>query len=154
MDIFRHGKSYLLFVVLHFFAFVLGLTVIGLYAQDIQRAREAGRYSDPKWVFAVVVGALSAATSLVYFVPFVLRFAVVPIWNTILFVLWIAVFGVFGAMYIHEDPEGDGGIKRMKDAVWIDLANAVVWLILALAAFVYWWGHRERHSHFTGRARV
>ncbi|EJT79811.1 hypothetical protein GGTG_04894 [Gaeumannomyces tritici R3-111a-1] len=154
MDIFRHGKSYILFLILHFFAFVLSLTVIGLYAQDIQRAREAGKHSDPKWVFAVVVGALSAVTALIYFVPFVLRFAVVPIWNTILFVLWIAVFGVFGAMYIHEDPEGDGGIKRMKDAVWIDLANAVMWLILALTAFVYWWGHRERHSRFTGRAKV
>ncbi|KAL8383602.1 hypothetical protein RB595_010681 [Gaeumannomyces hyphopodioides] len=154
MDIFRNGKSYILFVILHFFAFVLSLTVIGLYAQDIQRAREAGKYSDPKWVFAVVVSALSAVTALVYFVPFVLRFAVVPIWNTILFVLWIAVFGVFGAMYVREDPEGDGGIKRMKDAVWIDLANAVMWLILTLAAFMYWWGHRERHSRFTGRAKV
>lgn len=154
MDIFRNGKSYILFVILHFFAFVLSLTVIGLYAQDIQRAREAGKYSDPKWIFAVVVGALSAVTALVYLVPFVLRFAVVPIWNTILFVLWIAVFGVFGAMYIREDPEGDGGIKRMKDAVWIDLANAVMWLILALTAFVYWWSHRERHSRFTGRAKV
>jgi hypothetical protein len=57
-------------------------------------------------------------------------------------------------MYIHENPEGDDAIKRMKNAVWVDLANVLGWLIATLAAFAYWWGHRERRSRFTGRARV
>jgi hypothetical protein len=30
-----------------------------------------------------------------YFIPFILRFAVVWAWNLVLFILWIAVFGVF-----------------------------------------------------------
>lgn len=38
-------------------------------------------------------------------------------WDFILFVLWIALFGIFAAMYIHEKPEGNGGIMRMKNAV-------------------------------------
>lgn len=48
------------------------------------------------------MGALSAATCAVYFVPLVLRHAggivglVIAGWNGILFVLWVAVFGVFG----------------------------------------------------------
>lgn len=49
-------------------------------------------------VYAVVTGGLSAVTCIAYFVPFVLRmggiFAVV--WDAILFVLWIALFGLFG----------------------------------------------------------
>jgi len=57
-------------------------------------------------------------------------------------------------MYINENAEGDAGIMRMKNAVWVDLTSALLWLITAAAAFGYWWSHRERHSRFTGRARV
>lgn len=48
-------------------------------------------------VYAVVVGALSSVTCVVYFVPFVMRVGsfIVAIWNTILFILWITLFGVF-----------------------------------------------------------
>lgn len=49
-------------------------------------------------VYAVVVGSISAVTCVLYFIPFVLRVAgfVVAVWDFILFVLWIALFGVFG----------------------------------------------------------
>ena len=47
-------------------------------------------------VYAEVVGGLSALTSLLYFLPFILRFALVWAWNLILFILWIALFGIFG----------------------------------------------------------
>lgn len=57
-------------------------------------------------------------------------------------------------MYIHENPEGNGDIQRMKNAVWVVLVNAILWLIATIGYFIYWWGHRERHSRFTGRARV
>lgn len=51
-------------------------------------------------VYAVVVGALSALTCVVYFVPPVLRHAgiVAVAWNFVLFILWIAVFGVFASV--------------------------------------------------------
>ncbi|TLD07908.1 hypothetical protein PgNI_10477 [Pyricularia grisea] len=154
MNPLHNGKGYIAFMVLHFFAFALALTVCGLYGVDLTRARESGVAADPKWVFAEVVAGISVFTTLVYLIPFVLRFAGVPIWNLILFILWIAVFGVFGSMYINEDPEGDQGIQRMKNAVWVDLANALLWLIIAIASGVYWWSHRERRSRFTGRARL
>jgi hypothetical protein len=57
-------------------------------------------------------------------------------------------------MYIHTNPEGDAGIQRMKNAVWVDLANALLWLLTAIASFIYWWGHRERRTRFTGRGKV
>ena len=101
-----------------------------------------------------MVGALSAATALLYLIPFILRFAVVWIWNVVIFILWIALFGTFGKLFIHENPEGNGDIQRMKNAVWIDLTNALLWLISAIAHFCYWWTHRERVSRFTGRAKV
>lgn len=50
--------------------------------------------------FAVVVGSLSAFTSVLYFIPFILRFMVTVIWNFCLLILWITVFGLFGNVSI------------------------------------------------------
>lgn len=57
-------------------------------------------------------------------------------------------------MYIGEDPEGVSGVQRMKNAVWVDLTSALLWLIAALTTFIYWWRHRDTRTRFTGRAHV
>lgn len=88
--------SYLLFVLLHVSQFILAVTVCALYGIDLDRARKAGVHADGKWVYAEVVGGLSALTAVLLCVPFILRFALVWAWNLILFVLWIALFGIFG----------------------------------------------------------
>ncbi len=67
-------------------------------------------------------------------------------------ILWTAVFGIFGDMYIHEKAEGDGGIKRMKNAVWIDLINMLLWLITSVMAVVVFFTMRGGRSLHTGRA--
>ncbi|PHH64209.1 hypothetical protein CDD81_4823 [Ophiocordyceps australis] len=156
MGLFNTSVSYFAFSGLHFLCFVLAITVCGLYGTDLNRASHVHKYADSKWVYAVVVGALSAVTCVVYFIPFTLRHAsfIAAAWNAILFILWIAVFGVFGSLYIKEKPEGDGGIQRMKSAVWVDLVNALLWLISAIAVAGYWWKHRDSRSQFTGRAHV
>lgn len=152
--IFGFTISYVAFSFIHIVQLALALAVCGLYGQDLSSARKNGSYVDSTWVYAVVVGALSAVTALLYLIPFVLRFWLVWAWNLVLFILWIALFAVFGKMYIHENPEGDSGIQRMKNAVWVDLVSALLWLIMAVGAAGYWYGHRERLSRFTGRARV
>jgi hypothetical protein len=72
----------------------------------------------------------------------------------VIFILWCAVFGIFGKMYIHENPEGNGDITRMKNAVWIDLVNLLLWFVGTVFGAAYWWAHKERHSRFTGRATL
>ncbi|OIW30673.1 hypothetical protein CONLIGDRAFT_630628 [Coniochaeta ligniaria NRRL 30616] len=154
MGLFGMTASYLAFSVVHFIQFALAITVCGLYGVDLNRAAKAGVYQDSKWVYAEFVGGISAFTTILYMIPFILRFAAVWIWNLVLFILWIALFGVFGNMYIRENAEGNADIQRMKNAVWVDLTSALLWFITAIAAFGYWWRHRERHSRFTGRAKV
>ncbi|OTB07333.1 hypothetical protein M426DRAFT_249242 [Hypoxylon sp. CI-4A] len=154
MGILGMTVSYLLFSVLHFAQFVLAVAVCGLYGIDLHRAHSEGKYIDGKWVYAEVVGGLAALTAILYLVPFILRFAAVTIWSFVLFVLWIALFGLFGSMYIHEEPEGNSDIQRMKNTVWIDLVNALLWLIGFIASAAYWFTHRERRSRFTGRAKL
>lgn len=55
-----------------------------------------------------MVGALTAVTCLIYFVPLILRSAslIMVIWDFILFVLWIALFGVFGKVCLCSHPLG------------------------------------------------
>jgi len=151
MDI---ALDYILFSILRFFQFVLALTVCGLYGVDLHNARSQGKYADGKWVFAEVVGGLSAVTALLYMVPFVMRLPFAFLWDLLLCFLWIVLFGIFGNMYIHANPQGDSGIQRMKNAVWVDLVNMLLWLISAVLMAGYWWRNRNSRSQFTGRAHV
>jgi hypothetical protein len=105
-------------------------------------------------VYAVVVGSLSAISSLIYMIPIIIRLPLLFIWDTILFIFWIAVFGVFGKLYIHTDAQGDSGIQRMKNAVWIDLINALLWLGSAIGMLIYFTKQMGGRTRFTGRATV
>ena len=67
---------------------------------------------------------------------------------------WLVVFGIFGKMYIREDPEGDAGIQRMKNAVWVDLVNMLLWLVSAVYGAVLFFKNKPTRSLFTGRATV
>lgn len=43
----------------------------------------------------------------------------------------------------------------MKNAVWVDLTGALLWLFATVATLVYWTRHRDLGvTRFTGRARV
>ena len=68
-------------------------------------------------VYATVVSSLAAVTALIYMIPLVVRIPFLFAWDFILFALWIALFGIFGSMFIKEHAEGNGGITRMKNAV-------------------------------------
>ena len=74
--------------------------------------------------------------------------------NIIYSILWAAVFGIFGKMYIHENPEGDRGVGRMKNAVWIDLINMLLWFFTSIFAAVWFFFLRGGRSLHTGRANV
>ena len=154
----RGNGSRIGFFVLHFFQFVLAIAVCGLYGTDLDNARKAGKYADGKWTFAEVVAVATTLSTflLLVLVKWTQHIQHHPIfaWETVLFILWIVVFAIFGTMYIKEDPEGNADIQRMKNAVWVDLAEALLFLIGSVVSFVYWWMHRGDKTRFTGRATV
>lgn len=69
-------------------------------------------------------------------------------------ILWVAVFGVFGKMYLNEDPEGNPGIQRMKNAVWVDLTNVILWFITACLGAILFFRSRGKKTLHTGRATI
>ncbi|MCJ1463579.1 hypothetical protein MMC07_002187 [Pseudocyphellaria aurata] len=139
--------------ILRFLQFVFAIAVLGLYGQDLRSMHKAGIKSEPRWVYAEVVGAFSAFTALVYVLPMVKSYLAFG-WDVILFILWTAVFGLFGKLFIHEDPEGDGAIQRAKNAVWVDLINMLLWLVTAISGGLLFFRNRSTRSLHTGRATV
>lgn len=47
--------SHLLFSILHFFQFVLAVTVCALYGIDLDRARKAHAHADGKWASTLTI---------------------------------------------------------------------------------------------------
>jgi hypothetical protein len=146
----RSASKTLLDSVLRFFQFVMGLTVAGLYGVDLHNAHKAHAYADSKWVYAEVTAGLASLTALAYLLsPFMLKDRPIAVrstlhlpifvWESILVLFWLTLFGIFGKMYISEDPEGDSGITRMKHAVWVDLTNLLLWVGTAMWCGLRWW---------------
>jgi len=159
MGILDGGKaSRIGFFILHFFQFVLAITICGLYGVDLDAARKAGKYADGKWTFAEVVAVATTVSTFLLLILFKwtqkIQHHPIFAWETLLFILWITVFAIFGTMYIKENPEGNADIQRMKNAVWVVLAETLLFLIGSVTSFVYWWMHRGDKTRFTGRATV
>lgn len=143
----------LLRLVLRLLQFVLALTVAGLYGIDLHHAHEAHVGANSKWVYAEVVAGLSAFTCLVYGIPFFKSYWAFG-WDWVLFILWVALFGIFGKIYIpaHPTPK-QAGIIRMKHAVWVDLTSMLLWFITAIFSTVIWLRGRQSAAQ-AGRSKV
>lgn len=135
--------------------FILSLTVIGLYGHDIQPTADT---SDPRWVYAVVVGFLSALTAFVYVVCDLVVLRNRPlrsrpaarfggmVWEAVLVVNWLVVFGIFAGVFLdgNEGKEGDGdGHGRMWNAVFVDLVVLVLFAGSCAWVAGRWWRNRR-----------
>ncbi|KAF1833623.1 hypothetical protein BDW02DRAFT_374393 [Decorospora gaudefroyi] len=140
-------------LLIRLFQFVMGVTVIGLYAIDLDQARKADRYIDSKWVWAVVCGTLGAVTSLVFMLPLAKAWFFFGV-DAFLFLCWVIAFGIFGRMYIgeREDTEAEEGVGRMRNAVWVLLTNMLLWFVTAVVGAVLFWRATKARTAHTGRA--
>jgi hypothetical protein len=162
-------KSNLLNLLFRTAQLIIGLTIIGLYGVDLNRAHREDKYTDGKWVhttsplsippelarliiftqvFAVVVGTLASVTAITYglvsaFVSYH-RVALLFAWDFVLVILFAALSGIFGSMFMHEAVEMEWGIHRMRVAVGFDLAGLVLWFVTGCLGL--WWTMAERRG--------
>jgi H+/Cl- antiporter ClcA len=105
----------------------------------------------------VVTASISLVTALIYALTFTFFEYLVAIpllaWDAIVTILWAAVLGVFGSMYINENPEMDAGIQRMKNAVYWDAANLALWAIGVIYLVVLYTSKSGKRM-YEGKKRV
>ncbi|KAI0864308.1 hypothetical protein F4860DRAFT_465816 [Xylaria cubensis] len=115
---------------------IFALVVVGLYGSRVSSDHSNGRSQAVQWVYALIVATLSAITAVVFAIPqpFV-KTARLFAWDFVLFVLWIAAFGTFAIIFLRM-PDDDAHkwyentrVSVMRHAVWIDLVNAIFWLL-------------------------
>lgn len=146
----------ILLMAVRFLQFALAITVCVLYGIDLEAAMRQNRYVDSKWLYAEIVGAMSVFVSLFSMIPWewVLDIPFSFAADIVLFILWLAVFGVFGHLYFGTDPQGDGGEIRMHHAIWVDFTNALLWALTGALMATYWSKGRNSRSRFTGRGAL
>ena len=113
--------------------FVLGLTAIGIYASD---NFHNGAHQYTQSLFAVTIGGLSTITTVIYLIPAVKSYLAF-LWDALLFILWIAVFGTFAKLYLGKSGE-------MHNSIWVDLANVFLWACTAVAGGLMFFRERGR----------
>jgi len=165
----QRRKTNLLNLLIRILQLIDGLVIIGLYATDLNKAHQEDKYTDGKWVrskgsippefarltiavqvYAVVVGSCAAATAVCFSIAsMVLQYSTVAVlflWEWVLVILFAALSGIFGSMYINEQVEMESGIRRMKIAVGFDLTGLALFVISAsVGTYFFFRGRRDHH---------
>ncbi|KAK2756581.1 hypothetical protein FQN54_005474 [Arachnomyces sp. PD_36] len=151
----RSTISTLLEAVLRFFQIIFGITVIGLYAQVVDKVENWEDDFDGRidfrlaksYPYTVAIGVISVISAIIYlilpiFLPRLLRLPLF-FYDLFLFFNWVIVFGIFGNIFLKIDPfwfdvEGGADLKRMRDACYIDMINMLLWFVGGVWAGIRW----------------
>jgi len=116
----------------------VALVVMGLYAHSV-RQRQQGQFATHPSAYSaaaygVAVSVLSIAVAAAWSVPGVRSWRFFAV-DTVLVVLWLALFGTFARDWVNgNDGYGAEG-NRMRVAVWFDLAGALLWFATAAGSY-------------------
>ncbi|KAH8175370.1 uracil phosphoribosyltransferase [Sarocladium implicatum] len=126
--------------------FLFAIITIGFYGNRVDADRKDGEGYSAEWLYAIIVGGASSVTAILFVaaatlssLPYIgsklkmLKAYRAFWWDLTLFIAWIVVFGIFAGIFLKRDDD-DGSYKgaktgAMKVAVWMDLINAILWLV-------------------------
>ncbi|RAL12684.1 MARVEL domain-containing protein [Aspergillus homomorphus CBS 101889] len=153
----RSQAKHYLELFTHLLQLAFGLTVLALYGHHIHTLHKAQHSAPPKFIYAIVAALLGCCTALVYLVlmQYVLKTRVpvarrerwqLPmfVWEVVLCVVWLTLFGIFGAEFLSKGDSEDGEVVRMRRAVWVDLVNLGLWVFTASWKGFRWYSNLNR----------
>lgn len=115
---------------------IVAITTAGLYGSDLARASRLHERASASFIYAEVVAVLSVLTCALHCAVTLRRIFWAP-WDFVMCVLWAALFGVVGTIYLgsaadDQAPVEDcvastGSLSRMRAAVWIDMIGMLLW---------------------------
>ncbi|KAG9957893.1 hypothetical protein KCU61_g8767, partial [Aureobasidium melanogenum] len=120
----------LILLILRAIQTLLSLTTLGLYATALAKHPEA----PSSCIYAIICSTTTLLTLTIYSLP---KFPTIKffLWDFVLAVLWAALGGVFGMIYLSDSEKEDERIQdietRMRAAVACDLVVMVCWVVTA-----------------------
>ncbi|KAI1432669.1 hypothetical protein GGR50DRAFT_688782 [Xylaria sp. CBS 124048] len=118
-----------------FIQLIFALTVLALYGSRVHSDHKAGNPQAFQWVYAVFLASLSSLTAILFAIPQpFIKTARLFIWDCVLGILWISIFGIFAVIFLRIPRDDEHTwyhttrVSTMRHAVWVDLVNAVLWL--------------------------
>ncbi|SPO02602.1 uncharacterized protein DNG_05275 [Cephalotrichum gorgonifer] len=101
-----------------------------LYGLDLASATDRRVTPGSGWIYAEVVSGLSLLGCLSHLV-FTMTKCRWSLVDWVIFILWVAQFGVFGTIFLGSPSLDRGGSysdhNRMLAAVWVDMVNMLLW---------------------------
>lgn len=120
---------------------IFAIIVMILYGIDLRHATNIHARPNSQWIFAQVAAALSLITCIAHLFITVTRRGWF-VWDWVVAILWAALFGVFGSIYIgNKMPSGETGFvtsrERMIAGAYIDMINMLLWLGTSVHGIVW-----------------
>lgn len=108
--------------------FAFAVVSAALYGADLAVWSSTNTSADSRWIYAEVVAALAAISSLAQLRLRHIR-AIKAVWCGIVFLLWLVAVAVLGQVALRREAV-DGGYSptRLKAAVATDISNMALWL--------------------------
>jgi len=147
-------------LVFRFLQTVFGIAIAGVYGTDIMTATKNGSSPSSAWLYATIVGALSAVTASIYCIPAFKAYTF--FWfDLIIVILHSALVGIFGKAYlsskIPQVGNSNQGIavqgpdrKRMHDTAILDTVSGCLWLMTGAFGFLVALKVRRTHKKQSG----
>lgn len=111
--------------------FVTSIILLGIYGNDLSHF-PSSRVSNTDWIFATVVALLSAVTCILHCFLTIKRLGWI-LWDFVLCVLYAALTGVFGGIYLgkveDQDREVTQSVAAMRAGVAFAIIGMALWLI-------------------------
>ncbi|CAI6335130.1 unnamed protein product [Periconia digitata] len=113
------------------FQFIFALASGISYAIELSHSN-----TSPSFIYTQVVFGLTLLTLIIEAIT-LRSFRAVFLVESVICILWLALFGVFYTIYIDQEMSLDPRyanveLRRMRNAVWLDLVNFVLWLASAI----------------------
>lgn len=115
---------------------LFAIVIAALYGSDLQYATETKAHANSNWIYAEFVAFLSIVTCTAHCLTKATQL-IWSIWDWVLFILWVAQFGIFGKLYLGNDNTSQDygftqSVSRMNAAAWMSLANMLLWLAIGV----------------------
>ncbi|KAM5355248.1 hypothetical protein ACJ41O_001894 [Fusarium nematophilum] len=127
---------------------IFAIVAAALYGLDLQQATRDGIKPDSSWIYAEFAAGTSMIVCIVhlFFTTEKRRWVVL---DAIVFIFWVAQFGVFASAYLDSgNPVENEGFRpsrnRMRAAVWIDMINMLLWLSTTVQGVLRCCGRRKK----------